>query len=108
MSLSEQDREALCICAEAASEERNETETIGLCNAHRVAVEVIIARHVREALTAAAEAIESRRAAYIECGGAPNLVPSTPDEADRTGHLDGLLAAARIVRSHIPDPRERP
>lgn len=59
MALTDEDREALCICAEAAHDDRTETETISLCNAHCDGVEAIVARHVEAALSAAADELLS-------------------------------------------------
>lgn len=71
-------------------------------------VEQIIARH----LEAAASAIDTRRHTYVQSGGLPELIPSNHAAAERLGHLDGLAAAAEIVRAlaapQAPSPDLRP
>ena len=53
--LTEAECEGLCICAEAGSDQRTETEVIGLCNAHLARVERVIAARQEAALRQAGQ-----------------------------------------------------
>ena len=62
----------------------------------------VVEQIVAAALTAAATRIEAARDAYLASGPLPDFLPSNHADAERTGRLVGLEAAARLVRDLSP------
>lgn len=95
-ALSDEDRESVCICPELLSVNVGAEEAfiIGACDRHAAAVESIVARHVAQALTEAADAISQAEPSWHRG------MYGCPDDMFTRRSLANLV---RVVRARIPN-----